>query len=399
MHPKQNGKRTIIIVIWVIMLLSVNLAHASVKSVANSIEKKINTVVSRTNSIKSQTESLLERVPDDPSVRGLIQNIEVDKLQTMLDLFNSGISPTDILRIVEVEQQGYDMWVDGGAPDMVRGDLLGFITYIQLLINKTQRLRCLQNPQARIAPMDPQFINDTIGSIPNILLYGLDNTLSELLPNWPSAVSEVNELFPTGFTEGLCEQVDELNSLASSNPLLLIDNPRGENFEMARCVALMAIPDTDDQRLKLAGVAIAKLAAALKPIADMVRDKIHLGLFGNVVAGAGATAGVRNPVKYALAIKSAAADNAKTWIKYVLDERKSCESTDTRMETDLLACNMRFQYHHEAGRYRIQNFYQRKVMPDSNRPYRIDNFRRLCKSYQRRICRQFETETGGDTCP
>lgn len=378
-----------------LLVLSIG-ATASVKSVAKSLETKASGLITKAEKANVEAAAVLKRIPNDPGVRDLVNRISIDKLQTMITLFEQGQSPDDILRVVQLQRAGYENWVTSGGPTEVRTALLRFVGDLRDLADTVQRMRCFRSPEARISPFETNLMKRSINSTPDILLYGLDNSLNELVPNWPSAVDEVNKMLPIDAAAGLCANVHDAAILNVSNPLLLIDNPQGENFEMARCVALMAIPDSNHVRLKLAELALGKLTAELTVLAKSAREKVHLGLFGNVAAGAGATTGVRNPIKYLAVIAKRATEDAKTWVKYLQTERKVCAAEETRMENDLLACNMRFQYLHELGRFRIQNFYQRKVMPDSNQPYQMDDFRQLCTSYQQKICEKFEE--GGATC-
>ena len=379
---------------WLILMVALLMppqAMASVKSVANSIETKVNTVLTESSSALSKSNQLLERVPGSPELAAIAQQISAVEVQVILELLDQGLSPEDIVQIVDLQLQGYLEWLDGGGAAAMKSDLLGVIAEARSIYLKGQSMRCLQNPEVPILESDTQLLETLIDGAPDFLLYGLEVSLNEQEPEWRESFAGINALLPGDIANGLCAN---LPTLDIDSPVLRINNPQGENFEMAACVALMSVPTDNLARLNQAVQRLKKLYGLAMIIKESTREKVHVGANAFAAAGGGATAGAKNPNKFLMEILGVSLNAALEAAKAALKQRGACEKVDKRMEADLLACNMRVEYLYEAGRYRLQNFYQRAVMPGRNRPYNIDDFGGLCRSYKRQVCTQFEDNTG-----
>ena len=360
------------------MLLLPAFASAATIDVLNRVETKIDKAVTRVKGLDNKAQVLLNRIPDRPEVRQVAADIAVEKISIMIDLYQAGVQPNEILRVLQLQKAGFESWQEGGGPQNMQDKLNGVVNNLETLVDTIQRLRCYQNPNANIVPIGGNAMGELIDVLPDVLLYGMRSILRSLFPDWDSAMEDMINTLPTELVEGVCSGVDTGYEVA----------------EVSRCNVLTTLPWQLKNRLRLVNLQAKRQAELLKAVAKMEPENMVVGATAMVAAGAGATVDAPNPAKALLNQWSETMSIFAGWTEFVLEKQAECLDQEIKIESDFLTCSLSSEYINGTP-LAAQAFFARKWQDDGAFGM---NFRELCSNYQVNVCNLYREEYPNGKC-
>ena len=272
----------------------------------------INTVQTKINTISTTVGTLLGRLPDGSAFRTFTNQIDLDKLQGILDILRDELEA--VIAIAQEIREGFQQF---DAADF-RAKLHKVLTDVGTAWVDVQRLECIERPDRPIRTLKLTLLGNLVDKAPAIALYGLSRVLDVTGEDWPNVVSEVMAAVPQELIDpGFC----------------------GPELE-APAAAVCAVLRKEDVRRK-----IKRTAAGAKALSFATRlaktwtteDKVVCA-GATVVAGAQAGTNVKNPLNGILSTVDKLLDRIGKMAEKLQKIVEKCGNEDLEMERQLRTC-------------------------------------------------------------